>query len=77
MLVILKGEIFNVFINSVWLNVKDESESKQEPLSSLMCNILLLPSRKILNGINRPAGNFADICADNRNVAQQEEGGKG
>lgn len=36
----------------------------------------LLPSRKILDGINRPAGNFADICTDSRNVAQQEEGGK-
>ena len=42
---------------------------------SLFCKALF-PSRKILDGINRPAGNFADICTDSRNVAQQEEGGK-
>lgn len=36
---------------------------------------LLLPSRQILDGINRPAGNLADIGTDGRNVAQQEKGG--
>lgn len=35
---------------------------------------LLLPSRQILDGINRPAGNLADIGTDSRNVAQQEKG---
>lgn len=46
------------------------------PMKSSALPAPLLPSRKILDGINRPAGNFADICTDSRNVAQQEEGGK-
>lgn len=46
------------------------------PMKSSALPAPLLPSRKILDGINRPAGNFADICTDSRNIAQQEEGGK-
>lgn len=46
------------------------------PMKSSALPAPLLPSRKILDGINRTAGNFADICTDSRNVAQQEEGGK-
>ena len=37
---------------------------------------LLLPSCEVLDGINRPTWYFPDICADSRDVAQQEEGRK-
>ena len=39
-------------------------------------DMLLFLSCQILDGVNRPTGNFSDICTDRGDIAQQEEGCK-
>ena len=36
-------------------------------------DILLPPSGQILDGVNRPTGNFSDICTGRGDVAEHEE----